>query len=105
MSGNLQFPSMAAHTQFVPANFEPAYVHTQSSNAAVSSSMAHQASTARPTYSLGRKFAPKRGRSSDVADSPAMDMDSFGEHQRCVYMRKSVVFTSSKRTKARQADH
>ncbi|KAJ1958249.1 hypothetical protein EC988_000414 [Linderina pennispora] len=92
MSDNF-YPSMASHTHFVPANFEPAYARAQPIKPAASPRM---------SIAFERKFVAKRGRSSDADMSNAFD--SFGDHQRCVYLRKTVMFTGPKRIKAVQSE-
>ncbi|KAJ2900416.1 hypothetical protein IWW38_000469 [Coemansia aciculifera] len=106
MSNQVYYSSMAAHAQYVPANLVPAYVTAapQQHQAAVSGSTAPMPMDC----SLERKPVPKRGRASDAENAPTDAMEVCGrseDQQRCVFYRKSVKYTSPKRTKTTVETH
>ncbi|KAJ1722019.1 hypothetical protein LPJ53_003514 [Coemansia erecta] len=115
MSGSTQYSSMAAHSLYIAPSVvqpmrsvnvalrQPLAVATAAPFAApAQSAMMHANPSGNTPVFGGMQNMTKRGRSSDAAESPdAMDQDDHVEdQQRCIYYRKSIVFTSAKRAKA-----
>ncbi|KAJ2378102.1 hypothetical protein IW150_001000 [Coemansia sp. RSA 2607] len=115
MSASTQYSSMAAHSLYVAPSVvqpvrsvnvalrqPPTVAASVPSAASAQSAMMHANPSGSAPVFGGRQNMPKRGRSSDATESTdAMDHDGAAEEQqRCIYYRKSIVFTSAKRAKA-----